>query len=193
MDDKPSFYPPNRQAWRGWLEAHHTSQRGIWLIFYKKATQKPTVTYEEAVEEALCFGWIDSRPAKLDDERHLLYFCPRKPKSVWSKPNKLRLERLLTADQVMPAGLEAIRVAKANGSWTAIDASEAMIVPDDLQLALEDHQTALEFWTGFPPGVRKNILQWIGSAKRNETRANRIAETVRLAAENIRANQFRQS
>jgi uncharacterized protein YdeI (YjbR/CyaY-like superfamily) len=186
------FYPKNRRAWRAWLEKHHASKSGIWLMYYKKHTGQPTVTYDESVEEALCFGWIDSKPAKLDDERHLLYFCPRKPKSVWSKLNKTRLERLLETGLVAPAGLLAIEVAKKNGSWSAIDASENMEEPDDLVLALEGNAKALEFWRQFPSGVRKTILQWILSAKRPETRAKRIEETVRLAAENVRANQWRQ-
>ncbi len=190
--EREMFYPKTRRAWRAWLEKNHASASGIWLMYYKKHTGKPTVTYAESVEEALCFGWIDSKPARLDDERHLLYFCARKPKSVWSKLNKSRLERLLAAGLVAPAGLLAIEVAKKNGSWTAIDASEDMIEPEDLVSALEANAQALGFWRGFPPGVRKTILQWILSAKRSETRANRIEETVRLAAENVRANQWRQ-
>jgi uncharacterized protein YdeI (YjbR/CyaY-like superfamily) len=190
--EREMFYPKNRRVWRKWLEKHHASSSGIWLMYYKKHTGQPTVSYDESVEEALCFGWIDSKPAKLDDERHLLYFCPRKPKSVWSKLNKSRLERLLEAGLMAPAGLLAIEVAKKNGAWTAIDASENMLEPDDLVMQLERNSRALEFWRQFPPGVRKTILQWILSAKRPETRAKRIEETVRLAAENVRSNQWRQ-
>ena len=164
--EREMFYPKTRRAWRAWLEKNHASASGIWLMYFKKQTGKPTVTYAESVEEALCFGWIDSKPARLDDERHLLWFTKRKPKSVWSKLNKSRLERLLEAGLVAPAGLESIRLAKANGSWSSIDASEDMIEPDDLVSALEANAKALAFWRAFPPSARKAILQWIIAAKR---------------------------
>lgn len=190
--EREMFYPKNRREWRRWLEKNHATTDGIWLVFYKKHTGQPTLTYDESVEEALCFGWIDSKPAKLDDERHLLWFTKRKPKSVWSKLNKSRLERLLEAGLVAPAGLESIRLAKENGSWTSIDEAEAATVPDDLWRAFDANPVARGHFERFPNGVQRQILAWISLAKRPETRAKRIEETVRLAADNIRANQWRQ-
>jgi uncharacterized protein YdeI (YjbR/CyaY-like superfamily) len=190
--EREMFYPKNRREWRRWLEKHHASASGIWLMYYKKHTAQPTVTYAESVEEALCFGWIDSKPARLDDERHLLYFCPRKPKSVWSKLNKSRLERLLESGVMAPAGLLAIEVAKKNGSWSSIDDAEANIMPDDLRRALDENSVARGHFDAFPASVQRQILKWVYAAKRPETRAKRIEETVRLAAENVRANQWRQ-
>jgi uncharacterized protein YdeI (YjbR/CyaY-like superfamily) len=182
-----SVHPLSRAEWRQWLAEHHTRPQGVWLISYKKATGKPTVTYDEAVEEALCFGWIDSKGNKLDDERTMLWFAPRRPGTGWSRPNKERIERLIAAGLMMPAGLAKIERAKADGSWSALDAVEALEVPPDLAAALAANPAAEEHFTAFPRSAKRAILFWIQSAKRAETRANRIAETVRLAAENIRA------
>lgn len=160
------------------------------MITFKKATGKPRVEYNEAVEEALCFGWVDSKPNKLDDERSMLWFAPRKGGSGWSKPNKERVMRMISAGLMMPAGLAKIEAAKRDGTWTMLDAVEALEIPDDLAKALKAFKSAAKF-EAFPRSVKRGILEWILQAKKAETRAKRIEETARLAAENVRANQWR--
>lgn len=186
-----SVHPLSRAEWRAWLEQHHTQTDGVWLITFKKATGQPRVEYEEAVEEALCFGWIDSKPNKLDDARSMLWFAPRKPGTGWSKPNKERVEQLIQAGQMAPAGLAKVVAAKQDGSWNALDAIEALDVPPDLERALTTNPTAKQYFDAFPRSVKRGILEWIATAKTAETRAKRIEETVRLAGENKRANQWR--
>ena len=186
-----SIHPVTRAEWRAWLEENHDRAEGVWLITYKKATGKPRIEYEEAVEEALCYGWIDSKPNKLDDERSLLWFAPRKPGTGWSRPNKERAARLIAAGLMAPAGLAKIEAAKADGSWYTLDAVEALEIPADLDQALAANPPAGHYWDAFPRSVKRGILEWIANAKRPETRARRVEETVRLAAENVRANQWR--
>ena len=165
--------------------------QGIWLISYKKGSGKPRFDYEEAVEEALCFGWIDSKPNKLDEERSLLWFAPRKPKTGWSKINKDRVERLIQQGLMMPPGFAKVETAKADGSWNALDAIEALEIPPDLAAALTAYEAAQPNFEAFPKSVKRGILEWIAAARKPETRAKRIEETARLAAENKRANQWR--
>ena len=144
------------------------------------------------MEEALCFGWIDSKPAKLDDERSMLWFAPRKAKTNWSKLNKDRVEKMIKAGLMAPAGLAKVEAAKKDGSWNALDGVEALEIPPDLAKALSKNKTAKEYFEAFPRSVKRGILEWILNAKRPETRAKRIEETVSLAEKNIRANQWRQ-
>ena len=177
-------YAPNRAAWRRWLERHHTTSPGVWLVYYKRASGKPRVEYNDAVEEALCFGWIDSRLNGIDEWRSRQLFTPRRPKSAWSASNKERVERLVAAGLMTDAGLAAIEVAKANGMWTAYDDVAALTMPDDLRAALSRDRVARLNFEGFSKSARKGILWWIQSAKRPETRARRVSETVRLAHEN---------
>lgn len=186
-----SVHPETRAEWRAWLEQHHTRTEGIWLISYKKSSGKQQLTYEDVVEEALCYGWIDSKGNKLDDERTMLWMAPRKPGSGWSKPNKERVERLTAAGLMAPAGLAKIAAAKQDGSWAALDAVEALEIPPDLQAALDENPTAQGYFAAFPRSVKRGILEWIANAKKAETRSKRVEETVRLAAENKRANQWR--
>ena len=185
-------HPLTRDEWRAWLEANHTRPDGVWLVTFKRATGKPRVEYEEAVEEALCFGWVDSKANALDEERSILWFAPRKKGSGWSKPNKERVERLLAAGKMAPAGLAKIEAAKADGSWALLDEVEQLIIPPDLLAALAAAPPAAENFAAFPRSVKRGILEWITQAKRAETRAARVAETARLAAEGKRANQWRQ-
>ena len=183
----------SRADWRAWLEANHASSEGAWAITFKKASVPDGAEYvssRDLNEECLCFGWIDSKPGKVDDERTALLCSPRKPGSGWSKVNKERLEPLLTAGLVAPAGLAAIDAAKADGSWTKLDDVDALAVPDDLAAAFDGFASARSNFDAFPPSARRGILEWIGQAKRPETRAKRIAETARLADENVRANQW---
>lgn len=193
MQNAPSnsIHPLTRAEWRSWLDQNHTRTQGIWLVIFKKATGKPRVDYDEAVEEALCFGWIDSKPNKLDEERSLLWFAPRKTGTGWSKPNKERLERLIAADLMHPVGLAKVEAAKLDGSWFALDAIESLEIPPDLAAALNGYSVALDRFEAFPRSVRRGILEWIATAKTAETRHKRIQETALLAESNIRANQWR--
>ncbi|WP_026880381.1 YdeI/OmpD-associated family protein [Hymenobacter norwichensis] len=191
-DSYAQTQPASRAAWRQWLQEHHASGPGVWLVYCKKSSGQPSLTYAEAVEEALCFGWIDSHPRKLDADRTQLLFTPRKPRSGWSRVNKERLERLEAAGQLMPAGLAAIARAKQNGAWESLDAAEAGLVPDDLAAALAANAPAAQYFAAFSPSARKMILTWVLAAKQPETRARRISETVRLAALNKRANLDRE-
>ncbi|NJL49793.1 MAG: hypothetical protein HC929_23195, partial [Leptolyngbyaceae cyanobacterium SM2_5_2] len=185
-----SLLVESRAQWRQWLAENHTRTEGIWLITYKKAVGKPYVSYDETVEEALCFGWIDSKPNKLDEERTMLWFAPRKPGTGWSALNKRRITALIEASLMRPPGLAKIEMAKQDGSWTALDAIERLEIPPDLAAALATNEVAKTNFDAFPRSAKRGILEWIASAKRPETRADRIAETVDLAAQNIRANSW---
>jgi uncharacterized protein YdeI (YjbR/CyaY-like superfamily) len=186
-----AVHPLTPSEWRTWLEQHHTQPNGVWMISYKQATGKPRVTYDEAVEEALCFGWIYSKGNKLDDERTMLWFAPRKVGTGWSKLNKERVEKLINDGRMAPAGLAKIDAAKQDGSWNALDGVEALEIPPDLGQALSANPAALQYWDAFPRSAKRGILEWISNAKRSITRAKRIQETVALAADNKRANQWR--
>ena len=175
-----------RAAWRAWLAGHHATSPGVWLIIQKKNSAEPGISYEEAVEEALCFGWIDSKTQTLDATRFKQIFTPRKPKSIWARSNKERVARLIEQGLMTPAGLAAIEVAKANGTWTAYDAIDELSVPEDFAASLAANPEAEQYWNGFSTSVKKGILYFISSAKRPETRAKRIARTVELAGQNIR-------
>ena len=187
-----TVHPLTRAEWRAWLEQHHTRPTGVWLASYKKATGKPAITYEDAIEEALCFGWVDSTAGTIDAERSKLWFAPRRPGSGWSRPNKERIERLIAAGLMMPAGLAKIEAAQQDGSWSRLDAVEALEVPPDLAEALAAYPSARGHFDAFPRSAKRAILEWIVSARTAETRAKRIAETARLAEINQRANQWRQ-
>ncbi|MEL6939313.1 MAG: YdeI/OmpD-associated family protein [Cyanobacteria bacterium J06598_1] len=184
MDDYEQVEVASRADWRNWLAAHYEQRESIWLITYKKHTGSRYLAYDAIVEEALCFGWIDSVPRKLDEDRTMLLLSPRKPKSVWSKLNKTRVEALLSKGLIMPPGLGKIEQAKADGSWVFLDDVEALIVPDDLAEALEANAEAKQNFEAFSPSSKKGILQWIKMAKRTETRQKRIEKTAAAAREN---------
>jgi uncharacterized protein YdeI (YjbR/CyaY-like superfamily) len=185
------FQAETRGEWRAWLEQNHATSSGVWLVTFKKNSGQPALIYGDSVEEALCFGWVDSKPGKLDELRSMLYFAPRKPKSGWAKPNKERIVRLLEDGLMQPAGIAKIEAAKLDGSWTLLDAVEALEVPEDLEKALKGFPNATANFAAFPKSAKRGILEWIVQAKKPETRAKRIAETARLANENIRANQWK--
>ena len=182
-DRYPRYYPKTRKEWRRWLTRNHDTATGIWLINYKKESGRPRVPYAEAVEEALCFGWIDSVMNPLDEYSFMQLFTPRKPKSNWSKLNKQRVETLIDQGLMTPAGLAKIEAAKADGSWTSLDKVEALDVPPDLAKALSKNKTALANFNAFSPSRKKMLLYWVNEAKRPETRAKRIAEAVAAARE----------
>lgn len=190
-DGVSAFYAESRKAWRKWLEENHQTGKSVWLIIYKKESETPSVYYPEAVDEALCFGWVDSKPNKRDDQSYYQFFSKRNPKSNWSGLNKKKVNALLKAKLMAPAGLEMVRIAKENGTWNALDEVENLVVPEDLQQAFDENPAAFSFWEAFPPSTKRGILEWILNAKRHETRAKRIIETVEKAAQNIRANQWR--
>lgn len=175
---------------RTWLVKNHQKQKSVWIVRFKKEKNVPCITYNEIVEEALCFGFIDSKPNVFDTEFSVLYICERKPKSIWSNSNKIRVERLIKDKMMTPAGLEKIEQAKQNGSWDAITSSENYEMPPELKIALERNKTAKKHFEAFPPGVKKQIYQWIISAKTDGTKNKRITETVTLAQKNVRANQY---
>lgn len=178
-------------AWREWLHENHNNTKGIYLIFYKIEHPMPSMRWEEAVRVALCYGWIDSTVKSLGDGKRRQYFCPRKPKSVWSKVNKDHLKELKTAGLIHESGLKSIKIAKENGSWTALDDVENGIIPDDLQLAFDKHQNAFKNYQSFTKGQRKSYLYWLNQAKRTETRQKRIAEIVSLCKKGIKSRNTR--
>ena len=187
-DQYKTTHPKTRSQWRKWLEKNHSTSPGVWLIYYKKDSGKRKLDYADAVEEALCFGWIDSLPRKIDNERSALKFTPRKPKSVWSKLNKQRIEKLIGQKLMTIAGLTAIERAKRNGSWNILNASDFHTdnnsMPKDLEKALSKNKKALTNFRAFPAGYRKRFLFWIDSAKRSETKAARVKQTILMAAAN---------
>lgn len=191
MDDAERVHPEDWAAWREWLDAHHASSPGVWLVTWRKAAGRPTLAYGDAVEEALAVGWVDSKGGKLDELRTMLWFTARKRGSGWSRPNKERVERLEREGRMGEAGRAVVEAARADGSWSALDAVEDLVVPDDLTAALAEAPPAAERWEAFPRSARRGILEWISTAKRPETRRRRVLETATLAARGVRANQWR--
>jgi uncharacterized protein YdeI (YjbR/CyaY-like superfamily) len=167
--DFPIYHPADLAAWRAWLAANHDTARGVWVASWRKATGRDPVAYEDLVEEAICFGWIDSTVNILDDERGLQLMTPRKPKSGWTRRNRQRVAALEAQGRMTDAGRQAVEVAKANGWWTIYDAVEDLLEPDDLADALDASPTARTAWDGFPPSARKQRLWWVASAGRPET------------------------
>ena len=191
VEDLDRFEATDREMWRAWLESHHDTASGVWLVTWRKGSGQPILGYEEAVEEALCFGWIDSKGGKVDDRRTRLLFTPRKVGSGWSRPNQERIARLEATGLMAPSGQAVVDRARADGSYHRLDDVDNLVVPDDLAAAFAQHAPARANWDEFPRSVRRSILAWILNAKRDETRAKRIDETARLAARNERANQPR--
>jgi uncharacterized protein YdeI (YjbR/CyaY-like superfamily) len=172
------FTPQSRQDWRNWLQANHDKAKGVWLVFFKKHSGQAKLTYSDAVEEALCFGWIDNRPNKLDEERYLQQFSPRQPKSTWAKSNKIRVEKLIAQGLMTEAGLKVIEQAKKDGSWDSLNEIDELILPPDLQAALDSHPTASQYFGALSTSLKKGILWWMASAHRPETREKRIHEII---------------
>jgi uncharacterized protein YdeI (YjbR/CyaY-like superfamily) len=182
----PIYHAETRAAWRAWLEAHHTTARGVWLASWKRSTGRPAVPYAEVVEEALCFGWIDSTVNALDAERGLQLLTPRRRRSSWTRLNRDRVARLESLGLMTEAGRRAVDAAKANGAWTLYDPVEDLLEPDDLAAALDLAPRARANWDGFRPSVRKGMLWWVVSASGSDTRARRIATIVRRAEQGRR-------
>jgi uncharacterized protein YdeI (YjbR/CyaY-like superfamily) len=180
-----TFNPENRSAWRKWLAANHTSTEPVCLIVFHKKSKTPNITYDEAVEEALCFGWIDNKGMKRDEESMYLQFTPRKEKSNWSKLNRDRAEKMIQEGLMTKAGQVFIDMAKKSGKWDA--ALEADVIPPDLQKVFDKKKKAFKNFESFAPSSKRLIIQWILEAKKAETRQQRIEKTVELAAQNIKA------
>lgn len=189
-DGRGSVHAETRADWRDWLLAHEDDTDGVWLVSWKKATGRPAVPYAEAVEEGLCVGWIDSRPGKLDEERSLLWFAPRRNGSAWSRPNKERVARLSAAGLMRPRGAAIVAAAQRDGSWNRLDDVEDLVEPDELRAALDADPTARAAWDNFPRSAKRGILEWIVQAKRPETRTARVGTTVSEAHAGRRANQW---
>jgi uncharacterized protein YdeI (YjbR/CyaY-like superfamily) len=187
-DGKPIFHAETLAQWRDWLAANHASEKGVWLVVWKKATGRPTLDYPDTVDEALAYGWIDSRPNTLDDERAMRWFTPRNPTSPWSRINKAKIAALTVEGRLAPAGQALVETAKANGAWEVYDEIEDLVIPADLATALAADALAAANFMRFPDSSKKNILWWIKSAKADATRTTRIASAIALAAENRMAN-----
>lgn len=190
IEGKNTFYADSQAAWREWLMENHQTTQAVWLIIYKKESGVPSVYYSEAVDEALCFGWIDSKPNKRDENSFYQFFSQRKPKSNWSKVNKLKVANLIAANKMTTAGLKMVELAKQTGTWDALNDVDALVIPEDLAALLAENPQAQENFDKFPPSTKRGILEWILNAKQATTRLKRIQETVTLAAENKRANQY---
>ena len=189
MEEKELLYFKNAQEWREWLHDNHHSSKGVHLVFYKVTSVNESMRWEEAVQVAICYGWIDSTVKRLDDERRRQMFTPRKDKSVWSKLNKTYIEKLLKENLIHESGLKKIEIAKKNGSWNSLDAVEDLIIPDDLQLAFEQNEIAFENYKNFSPSYRKSYLYWLNQAKRAETRNSRIAQIIHFCSQNKKSRE----
>jgi uncharacterized protein YdeI (YjbR/CyaY-like superfamily) len=182
LDEAPQVHADDRATWRAWLSANHATARGAWLVTWRARSRRAGLPYEAAIEEALCFGWVDSTGGVVDEERGKLYFAPRKPRSVWAASNKARVERLIADGRMQPAGLAAIERAKSNGSWEVLDSVERLEVPDDLARALALVVGASSAFAALTSSLRKQHLASIALARRPETRAERIGRVVASVA-----------
>lgn len=181
-----SFCPKNANDWRQWLLDNHAKEPSVYLIFYKKSSAKFNLSWSEAVDQALCFGWIDSVKKTIDNESYMQFYSPRKAKSTWSAINKEKIKKLTKLDLMMPAGLAAINQAKNNGYWSLMDDVEKLIVPNDLHIALSQIPQAYSNFQKFTRSSKRSILYWIVIAKRPDTREKRIKITVEYAAKNLK-------
>jgi uncharacterized protein YdeI (YjbR/CyaY-like superfamily) len=187
-----SVRPRSRAAWRAWLQRHHASSKGVWVVMAKKHTGLASVSYNDAVEEALCFGWIDTTLNPIDATHYKQLFTPRRPRSTWAASNKARVERLIAQGLMTPAGLAVIEVARQNGSWTSLDETETLTPPPELTAALKKTTKAWRQWLAYRPSRQKQFLFWLAGARRPETRAWRVARIVECAIEGITLEEYRE-
>lgn len=190
MADVNHFYAKNREEWRQWLQDNHQKESSVWLVFDKG--KERTLSWEDIVQEALCFGWVDSKPGKVSDTQSKLYISKRNPKSAWSKINKEHVKKMQKAGLMTSVGQALVDEAKKNGAWDALRKSDSLIEPEELKKQLDNTPAARANFDNFSPSSKKIILEWIYSAKRDETRIKRISQTVELAEKNIKANHYRQ-
>ena len=191
MKEIEDYCPNNQKEWREWLELNHAKKDAVWLIFYKKKSPSHNLGWSESVDEALCFGWIDSTKRTIDGEKYKQYFSKRKAKSNWSKINKDKVKTLIDQGLMEEEGYKSIEIAKENGSWTILDGVEALIVPEDLKEELVKFKGAMEYFGSQSKSVKKILLYWVVSAKRKETRQKRILEVAENASDNLIPKQFR--
>lgn len=185
--DIKAIHFKTRKDWRRWLEKYHATETSLWLIIYRQKSLTQSVNYLEAIEEALCYGWIDSKANTRDAESTYQFMSRRKPKGVWSKINKARVEKLIADGLMRPAGQHAIDLAKQNGAWDTLNASDNLEIPEDLKKAFAKHKLAGKHFDAFSASAKRILLEWIFSAKRPETREKRISETVEAAIQNLKA------
>ncbi len=186
-----SYCPKNKKDWRNWLKKNHLIKDSIWLIINKKDSPNPNLNWSEAVDEALCFGWIDSVRKTIDSEKYMQYFSKRKPKSTWSKINKDKVKILIEQGLMEEEGYKSIEIAKENGSWTILDEVEALVIPEDLKREFANHKGSMEYFDSLSKSAKKILLHWVVFAKRRETRQKRILEIVENASKNLKPKQFR--
>lgn len=191
MGKVEEYCPKDKQDWRNWLETNHKEKDSIWLVFYKSKSPDFNLSWSDSVDEALCYGWIDSTKKTIDEYRFKQYFCKRKEKSNWSKVNKDKVTRLIQQGLMSGEGLKSIEIAKENGSWTRLDDIENLVIPNDLKSELSKCQDASAYFEALSKSVKKGMLYWVLSAKRTETRKKRISEIVKNASINKRPKQFR--
>ncbi len=187
--EKEIHYFKNHQEWRLWLHENHDKSKGVDLVFYKVSSDFESMRWEEAVQVAICYGWIDSTVRKIDEQRRKQTFTPRKDKSVWSKVNKAYIDQLIKDGLMHESGLRKIETAKQNGSWESLDHVENHTLPKDLEAAFKKNKKAIENFYNFSPSYRKSYLYWLNQAKREQTRATRIQTIIELCAKNIKARQ----
>jgi len=187
LEEQEYLYFKNAEEWRLWLHDNHQSSTKVFLIFYKVGCGIESMRWEEAVQVAICYGWIDSTVKRIDENRRRQLFTPRKDKSVWSKLNKTYIEKLIAKNLMHESGLRKIAIAKQNGSWEALDEVENYTIPEDLLYAFEQNPMAFQNYNSFSPSYRKSYLYWLNQAKRTETRANRIVEIISLCEQNIKS------
>ena len=193
MKDVEDYCPHNKKDWRKWLELNRHKKEAVWLIFYKKKSPNYNLSWSEAVDEALCFGWIDSTKRTIDSEKYKQYFSKRKAKSNWSKINKDKVKTLIDQGLMQNEGYKSIEFAKENGSWTILDGVEALEIPEDLKSEFANYKGSMEFFDSLSKSVKKGLLYWVISAKRKETRQKRIFQIVENASRNLKPKQFRQN
>ncbi len=175
------YTPRNRAQWRNWLEKNHAKETEVWLVFLKQHTKKPNVSYNDAVEEALCFGWIDGVKRSIDEDHYMHRFTPRKSGSKWSKINKQRAQRMLEADQLAPAGKKSIELAKNNGRWTEpVSARTSFSKSPELNARLKHHKQAGTFFASLAPSYQPQSIAWIETATRPETKKHRLDQAIEL-------------
>lgn len=191
MENLEEFHPENRRAWRKWLELNHDKTNAVWLIFYKKKSPNYNLSWSHAVDEALCFGWIDSTKKTINEEQYKQYFSKRKAKSNWSKVNKKKIETLTEQGLMQEAGYKSIEIAKENGSWTILDEVEALVIPEDLTAEFANYKGAAIYFDSLSKSTKKILLHWVMSAKRKETRQKRIKEIAENANQQMKPKQFR--
>jgi uncharacterized protein YdeI (YjbR/CyaY-like superfamily) len=188
MSDIQKIFVENVGQLRDWLKINHTQKESVWLIKWKKDYGKHCISYDDIVDELVCFGWVDSLPKNLDEEKTMLRISPRNPKSNWSKVNKKRVDHLTKVGRMKETGLQMVEIAKKSGTWYFLDDVEKLIIPDDLEEAFKQNNKAKNYYERFPNSSKRNILEWIKNSKQNSTRKKRIAETVEKATINIKAN-----